>query len=330
MGKLTDYANPEQGSDSVNQFSNGNTSPWIAAPFGMTHWAPQTEEGPRFYKSTARQLQGVRATHQPSPWIGDYGHFLVMPQVGPKLFGNLRRSSVFKRSDTTIKPHLFETYLGRYRTGLAMTATERCACFRFRFPSDQRGRILIDPVKDASWFRVDGRRVEGYTRGNNGGVPAGFACYIYGEVDADVSESCLFVDDDVYQGHQEAERVGVAIDLTQGGEVTFRIATSFISVEQAKRNFDCEVGGRSFESLVAANESIWEERLGRIEIEVQRMSRCRSSIRACIERNFSRGSGTNRIRPETRFTTARMMGKFTLVFCMPTTVSGTRTGQFTH
>ncbi|HAA74024.1 TPA: glycoside hydrolase family 92 protein, partial [Candidatus Latescibacteria bacterium] len=110
MDRLTDYANPEQGSDSFHAFSNGNTSPWIAAPFGMTHWAPQTEEGPRFYKSTARQLQGIRATHQPSPWIGDYGHFLVMPQVGQKLFSIGRRSSVFKRNDTTIRPHLFETY----------------------------------------------------------------------------------------------------------------------------------------------------------------------------------------------------------------------------
>ena len=267
MGKLTEYANPEQGSDSVNQFSNGNTSPWIAAPFGMTHWAPQTEEGPRFYKSTARQFQGIRATHQPSPWIGDYGHFLVMPQVGPKFFRNARRSSVFRRRDTTIKPHLFETYLGRYQTWLAMTATERCACFRFRFPSDQPGRILVEPIKDASWFRVDGNRVEGYTRGNNGGVPEGFACYIYGEVDTDVSDACLFIDDDVYRGGEEAERVGVAIDLAGGGEVTFRIATSFISVDQAKRNFDREVKGRSFESLRKENEKVWEERLGRIEIE---------------------------------------------------------------
>jgi len=267
MGNLIDYANPEQGSDSVNAFSNGNTSPWIAAHFGMTHWAPQTEEGPRFYKSTARQLQGIRATHQPSPWIGDYGAFLVMPQVGQKLFSTRSRSSVFRREDTTIKPHLFETYLGRYQTRISMTATERCACFRFQFPSDKTGRILIQPIDKASWFQVDGRRVEGYTRGNNGGVPDGFACYIYGEVDTDTTEACLFVGDEVYRGDGEGDQVGVSIDLARGGEVTFRVATSFIGVDQAKRNFDREVSGRSFESLLVANEAIWEERLGRVEIE---------------------------------------------------------------
>ncbi|MBT6145058.1 MAG: glycoside hydrolase family 92 protein [Gemmatimonadetes bacterium] len=109
--------------------------------------------------------------------------------------------------------------------------------------------------------------MQGYTRGNSGGVPSGFACYIYAEVDVPVSSSCLFVDGDIYQGDGEADRVGVALDLARGGEVNFRVATSFISVEQAKQNFDREVGGRSFEALTAANEAVWEERLGRIEID---------------------------------------------------------------
>ena len=267
MGKLVQQVNPEQGSDSVHAFSQGNTSPWIAAPFGMTHWAPQTEPGPRFYKSTARQFQGVRATHQPSPWIGDYGHFLVMPQVGPQLFGVGRQDSVFRRCDTTIKPHLFETYLGRYQTRLALTATERCACFQFDFPADKACRILLEPLEDASWFRVDGHRVQGYTRGNSGGVPAGFACYIYAEVDVPIRASCLFVGDDIYRADGEAEKVGVALDLTRGGPVILRIATSFISVDQAKRNFDREVRDRSFEALTQQNEAVWEERLGRIQID---------------------------------------------------------------
>ncbi|MEE2833265.1 MAG: GH92 family glycosyl hydrolase [Candidatus Latescibacterota bacterium] len=283
MGRLTDYADPEQGSDSVNEFSRGNTSPWIAAPFGMTHWAPQTEEGPRFYKSTARQLQGIRATHQPSPWIGDYGHFLVMPQVGARLFGTRRQSSVFRRRDTTIRPYLFQTFLGRYQTGLAMTATERCACFSFQFPADRAGRILIQGLEGDSWFSVDGRRIEGFTRGNSGGVPDGFACYIYAEVDTDVSGSCLYVGDDVYRGNGESEQIGVSVDLESGGQATLRIATSFISVAQAKRNFDLEVAGPSFEALRDSNEAIWEERLERIQIKGA-TDRQRRTFYSCLYR----------------------------------------------
>ena len=205
MTSLTDFVNPEQGSDSVHSFSRGNTAPWIAAPFGMTHWAPQTEEGNRFYKSTARQLQGVRATHQPSPWIGDYGHFLVMPQVGDMLTGNERQASVFRRADTVIKPYVFETFLGRYQTQLAVTATERCACFRFRFPQESARRILLQPLVGASWFQVSGNRLEGFTRGNSGGVPPGFACYIYAEVDADISGSSLFSGEQSFHGESESE-----------------------------------------------------------------------------------------------------------------------------
>jgi predicted alpha-1,2-mannosidase len=267
MGKLIEYANPEQGSDSVHEFSKGNTSPWIAAPFGMTHWAPQTEEGSRFYKSTARQLQGIRATHQPSPWIGDYGHFLIMPQTGTRALGVGSQSSVFRRSDTTIRPHLFETFLGRYQTRLAMTATERCACFRFEFPVDSERRVLIQGIDGASWFRVDGQCIEGFTRGNSGGVPDGFACYMYGEIDTPIDSSCLYTDGELYGGGGEADRVGVAIDLKAGGRATLRLATSFISVAQARRNLEHEVAGQSFEALRDDNEAVWEERLGRIEIE---------------------------------------------------------------
>ena len=82
MRNLLDYANPAQGTASVHAFSQGNTLHLVARPFGMTHWGPQTEDSSRFYKSDARQLQGIRATHQPSPWIGDYGHFLLCPQSG--------------------------------------------------------------------------------------------------------------------------------------------------------------------------------------------------------------------------------------------------------
>jgi predicted alpha-1,2-mannosidase len=267
MTSLTDFVNPEQGSDSVHSFSRGNTAPWIAAPFGMTHWAPQTEEGNRFYKSTARQLQGVRATHQPSPWIGDYGHFLVMPQVGDMLTGNERQASVFRRADTVIKPYVFETFLGRYQTQLAVTATERCACFRFRFPQESARRILLQPLVGASWFQVSGNRLEGFTRGNSGGVPPGFACYIYAEVDADISGSSLFSGEQSFHGESESEQVGVALELAQGGEVSFRVATSFVSIDQARRNFDAEVKGRSFEALRDQSQAIWDERLGRIQIE---------------------------------------------------------------
>jgi len=85
--RRVDRVNTRQGTDSHFGFSRGNTLPLIARPFGMTHWCPQTNEsrGGWFFHPGDRKLEGLRATHQPSPWIGDYGQFTLMPQVGPLL-----------------------------------------------------------------------------------------------------------------------------------------------------------------------------------------------------------------------------------------------------
>jgi putative alpha-1,2-mannosidase len=81
---LLDLVNIRQGTGSHFGFSQGNTLPLIARPFGMTHWCPQTngQRGGWFFHPGDRKLEGIRATHQPSPWIGDYGTFVIMPQTG--------------------------------------------------------------------------------------------------------------------------------------------------------------------------------------------------------------------------------------------------------
>mgnify|MGYP001300685877 FL=1 len=108
MKNILDYAYPTQGNESVHTFSEGNTLPLIARPFAMTHWGPQTEDGNRFFKPSAHQIHGIRATHQPSPWIGDYGHFLVTVQSGQRLLHASQRASSFRMNETVIKQHFFK------------------------------------------------------------------------------------------------------------------------------------------------------------------------------------------------------------------------------
>ena len=193
---LLDYANPAQGTESVHAFSQGNTLPLIARPFAMTHWGPQTEEGNRFYKPSARQIQGIRATHQPSPWIGDYGHFLLCPQSGDRLLGSWQRNSTFRPDETTLRPHYFKTVMRRYRTTIECTPTERCALLRMHFPSDRPARLIVDFFDGACHIDVDrdGNGLSGYTRANSGGVPDNFALYFYIELDAPVCDRGVFAD----------------------------------------------------------------------------------------------------------------------------------------
>ena len=267
---LLDYASPAQGTESVHAFSQGNTLPLVARPFAMTHWGPQTEEGNRFYKPSARQIQGIRATHQPSPWIGDYGHFLLCPQSGDRLLGSWQRNSTFRPDETTLSPHYFKTVMRRYRTTVEFTPTERCALIRMHFPSDRPARLIVDLFDGACHIDVDknGNGLSGYTRANSGGVPDNFALYFYIKLDTPISDRGVFSDGQLLPaGTKEGDGLGAFLEVESGGTVTARIATSFISVEQAKQNLEREVGQRSFDAVLEESTDTWANVLNRIQIE---------------------------------------------------------------
>jgi putative alpha-1,2-mannosidase len=79
-----EFVNPLVGSQSTYELSTGNTYPAIARPWGMNFWTPQTGKmGDGWaYTYTANKIRGFKQTHQPSPWINDYGQFSIMPVVG--------------------------------------------------------------------------------------------------------------------------------------------------------------------------------------------------------------------------------------------------------
>ena len=288
MRNLLDHVNTAQGTNSVHAFSEGNTLPLVARPFAMTHWAPQTEDSPRFYKPTARQLQGIRATHQPSPWIGDYGHFLLCPQSGRRFLQASQRSSVFRAEDTTLKPHYFRTYLGRYRTTVEVTPTERCALMRLDFPTGEPARLILDLFDGECAFELDVADgvLSGFTRANTGGVPENYALYFYIEVDAPVEGGGFFKAGETWEGEtkRSGDGLGAFLEMAEPvGPVTVRIATSFISVEQARRNLRREVGDRDFDALLDEAADIWNGVLNRIHIEEASQRQC-ETFYSCLYR----------------------------------------------
>ena len=285
---LLQYVNPEQGTDSVHSFSKGNTHPLVARPFGMTHWSAQTEDSPRFYQPTAQQIQGIRATHQPSPWIGDYGHFLLCPQSGRRLLGAGQRPSVFRRDQTTMSPHYLRTVFGRYRTTVELTATERCAHMRLHFPAGEARRFIIDLFEGDCQFKIDlaGSALSGYTRANSGGVPANYALYFWLEIDGPAKGGGVFSPDETWEGKNAAtgNGLGAWLELEAGADVVqVWIATSFISVEQARLNLKREIGGRDFDQVSAESAQVWNTILNRIHIEGA-SDRQRRTFYSCLYR----------------------------------------------
>lgn len=261
---LVDFVNPLQGTNSTAAFSRGGTLPIVALPFGMAHWAIQTSsDNPWFFNQHERRIEGIRCTHQLSPWLSDYGHATFLPFTGePHSFSPGARSASYRPEDLQLSPHALRLALPRFNITLELTPTERCAILRVTFAEAGDGGLLVDlNSKDAEITPApqSGNILECFTRVNNGGVPTGFATFYRVQTD-DVPFKTETVD-------LKDRRLAVLhFTVTAGQSVTFRIATSFIDAAQAAHNADAELGKRSFDTVRTESAGIWESSLGRVRI----------------------------------------------------------------
>lgn len=270
----TQYVNPLVGTQSSFELSTGNTYPAIARPWGMNFWTPQTGKmGDGWqYVYTATKIRGFKQTHQPSPWINDYGQFSLMPVVGRAEFNEEKRSSWFSHKAEEAKPHYYKVYLADHDVLVELAPTERAALFRFTFPQSDSSFVVVDAFDKGSFVKVEARhnRIVGYSTRNSGGVPDNFKNYFVIEFDKPFAYQTLVKDGNLVEKVQEqkADHAGaiVGFHTHRGEQVHARVASSFISLEQAIRNLD-ELGGHGLETIAEEGRRAWNEVLGRIELE---------------------------------------------------------------
>ena len=270
----TQYVNPLMGTQSSYELSTGNTYPAISRPWGMNFWTPQTGKmGNGWqYVYTANKIRGFKQTHQPSPWINDYGQFSIMPVVGKPEFDEEKRASWFSHKGEVARPHYYKVYLAEHDVVTEMTPTERAVLFRFTFPENEHSYIVVDAFDKGSHIKVlpEQNKVIGYTTRNSGGVPQNFKNYFVIEFDKPFTYKATFANQSLNENvlEQTADHTGAVIGFkTQKGEIVHaRIASSFISPEQAMLNLQ-ELGNDSFNALVQKGKDAWNEVLGKIEVE---------------------------------------------------------------
>ena len=287
-----DYVNPLIGTQSTFELSTGNTYPAIARPWGMNFWTPQTGKmGDGWqYTYTANKIRGFKQTHQPSPWINDYGQFSIMPMVGKAEFDEEKRASWFSHKGEEAKAYYYKVYLADYDIVTEMTPTERAAMFRFTFPENKQSYIVIDAFDKGSYVKIDkeNRRIVGYSTRNSGGVPANFKNYFVLEFDKPFAYQAT-VNDSVFVENgteQQAHHAGAVIGFSthKGETVHVRVASSFISYEQAMQNL-AELGDDSFDTLVQKGREAWNQVLGRIEVEGGNLDQYRTFY-SCLYRSL--------------------------------------------
>ena len=273
IGDPIDWVNPLMGTDSNSSLSNGNVYPAIARPWGMNFWTPQTGEMGNGWAYTydANKIRGFKQTHQPSPWMNDYGQFSLMPVTGTLRFKEGERQSWFSHKAETVTPYYYSVYLADHDVTTEITPTERAARFRFTFPETDSSFVVIDAFDNGSYVKIipEENKIIGYTTKNSGGVPDNFKNYFVVIFDKEFELSKTFRDSTLTESLEtEADHAGAVIGFkTSKGEiVNAKVASSFISYEQAERNLE-EIGSDNFDELKEKGKESWNKELSRIKIE---------------------------------------------------------------
>ncbi len=269
-----DYVNTLTGTQSKYELSTGNTLPIVTMPWGMNGWTPHTgKNGDGWvYTYDSDKIIGFKQTHRPSPWINDYGQFSLMPVTGKPVFLESERASWFSHKAEKATPYSYKVYLADHDVTTEFTTTERAAAFRFTFPEAELSTVVIDAFNDGSSVTVDAanRRITGYTTKNSGGVPDNFKNYFVIEFDTPFSYSATVLDS-VITATTAATATGnhagaiIGFPTSKGQKVNARVASSFISPEQALLNLK-ELGDGSYDRIEAEGRARWNDVLGRIEV----------------------------------------------------------------
>jgi predicted alpha-1,2-mannosidase len=269
-----DLVNPLMGTDSDYTLSYGNTYPAVAVPWGMNFWTPVTGKTTSGWGYTydANTINGIKQTHQPSPWMNDYAAFSLMATTGALKVKEDERASWYSHKAEDSRPYSYKVYLADYDVTAEVAPTNRAAQFRFTFPQSNDAHIILDGYAGGSMVSIDKakRRITGYVRNNHGGVPDNFHNYFVAEFDHDftVSQTWDGKGQVSATSTREGDHVGAVVSFKtrKGEQVGVKVASSFISLEQAERNLRGEIGGDGFEQTKTKAKAIWQREFDRVQV----------------------------------------------------------------
>ncbi len=280
VGKVTDpveWVNPLMGTASKPEMSNGNTYPAIGLPWGMNMWTPQTNVMGHgwAYQYDADKIRGFKQTHQPSPWMNDYGQFAIMPVTGGAKYDQDARASWFSHKAEVSKPYYYSVYLADHDVTTEITPTERAAAFRFTYPQSDSSFIVIDALDKGSYIKIipEERKIIGYSTKYARGKLTNFRNYFVIYLDKDFtlkqtwSGKTKNINGDALQLTSDHAGAFVCFSTKKGEQVNLRVASSFISFEQAELNLKREIGADSFDAVKQKAKDTWNNTLAKLSVE---------------------------------------------------------------
>lgn len=268
-----DLADALIGTNSNTAFSHGNTYPAIARPWGMNVWTAQTGlmNDNWVYTWQSDSIRGFRQTHTPSPWIGDYGFFSLMPTCGVLSMDDRERASSFYHEEETATPYYYSVRLADYDITSEITATERCGFLRFTYGGEGKRYLLLDGYRGGGSVKIlpESQMIVGYVSNSSGGTPKNFKNHYVLRFDRPFASYGIWDGNGVRIGDIDfaGDRTGAYVEFESDcPRVCVTVSSSYISEEQAMSTLLAEIGDRDFDAVRAESKSVWEEQFGRIEV----------------------------------------------------------------
>jgi predicted alpha-1,2-mannosidase len=275
--KVTDpveWINPLMGTQSKYDLSNGNTYPAIAVPWGMNFWTPQTGKMGDGWQYTydSYKINGFKQTHQPSPWMNDYGQFAIMPVTGKLKVSQNGRASWFSHKAEIAKPYYYSVYLADHDVTTEIAPTERSAQFRFTYPKNDSSYVVIDAFDRGSYVKVipGERKIVGYSSKYARGPLKNFKNYFVIYVDKPITTAQVYSDSTLKEGLELNAKHAMAVigfKTAKGEKVNMRVASSFISIEQAEISLNREIGTDNFDITKQKAKAVWNKTLSKLAVE---------------------------------------------------------------
>ena len=265
-----DYVNTLTGTLSKFELSTGNTYPAVAVPWGAHFWTPQTGlNGDGWtYRYDANHIRGLKQTHQPSPWINDYGAWSLMPLTRP-VYEEKARASWFSHKAETATPYYYSVYLADYDITAELTPASHAAAVRIAYPKDDPAYLVVDAYAGGQVSLKDANTLVGYSVQNHGGVTENFRNWF------------VIISDMPFTACPAADGIAL-VQFDRSQTVNLKVASSFISEEQALLNLQ-ELQG-DFDAVKAAARADWNATLGRVEVEDDNLDHLRTFY-SCLYRS---------------------------------------------
>ena len=266
------------GTQSTYALSTGNTYPSVSLPWGMNAWSPQTGKNGDgwMYSYTADKIRGFKQTHQPSPWINDYGCFSLMPVSGKMRWDEDSRASWFSHKAEEARPYSYSVYLADHHAEVSMTPTERAAVFSIKYKGYDSAWLVIDGFHKGAHLKIipADQKIIGYTAYNSGGVPDNFKNYFVLTFNKPFTVSHTWQSKQLRADTLEvtAEHAGSIVGFGKANgqlQLEIKVASSFISPQQAELNLQQEVGNMGYAAVEAKARQIWNKELGRLMVAGQ-------------------------------------------------------------